>query len=186
MFHANNFNVVYIRIFRGEWNNFLFLFFCWSFYFWMHPCHALIFFPPLFSGCIIWLLLCAHDLARLLARSLACSFSILLAVWLACIFSVDGNTWAQVIALYPTLVECITCSSPEISSALKEALGPFKDFMQPPVAKVQNGESWSITSHKLFIQPEPWHTTHKDLFLPQHTFYWLFSWKPSSTVLSFF
>ncbi|XP_036375931.1 protein MON2 homolog isoform X2 [Megalops cyprinoides] len=55
--------------------------------------------------------------------------------------NVDGNTWAQVIALYPTLVECITCSSPEVSSALKEALGPFKDFMQPPVAKVLNGES---------------------------------------------
>ncbi|KAI1883388.1 hypothetical protein AGOR_G00230920 [Albula goreensis] len=55
--------------------------------------------------------------------------------------NVDGNTWAQVIALYPTLVECITCSSSEVSSALKEALWPFKDFMQPPVAKVQNGES---------------------------------------------
>uniref|UniRef100_A0A665UCC3 Protein MON2 homolog n=1 Tax=Echeneis naucrates TaxID=173247 RepID=A0A665UCC3_ECHNA len=54
---------------------------------------------------------------------------------------VDGNTWAQVIALYPTLVECITCSSSEVSSALKDALGPFKDFMQPPVSKVQNGES---------------------------------------------
>ncbi|RXN01795.1 Protein MON2-like, partial [Acipenser ruthenus] len=55
--------------------------------------------------------------------------------------NVDANTWAQVIALYPTLVECITCSSSEVSSALKEALGPFKDFMQPPVTKVQNGES---------------------------------------------
>ncbi|XP_035282271.1 protein MON2 homolog isoform X3 [Anguilla anguilla] len=55
--------------------------------------------------------------------------------------NVDGNTWAQVITLYPTLVECITCSSSEVSSALKEALGPFKDFMQPPVSKVQNGES---------------------------------------------
>ncbi|KAJ8394001.1 hypothetical protein AAFF_G00055340 [Aldrovandia affinis] len=55
--------------------------------------------------------------------------------------NVDGNTWAQVIALYPTLVECITCSFPEVSSALKEALGPFKDFMQPPATKVLNGES---------------------------------------------
>uniref|UniRef100_A0AAQ6IAD9 Protein MON2 homolog n=1 Tax=Anabas testudineus TaxID=64144 RepID=A0AAQ6IAD9_ANATE len=55
--------------------------------------------------------------------------------------NVDGNTWAQVIALYPTLVECITCTSSEVSSALKEALGPFKDFMQPPVSRVQNGES---------------------------------------------
>ncbi|XP_056596097.1 protein MON2 homolog isoform X2 [Triplophysa dalaica] len=55
--------------------------------------------------------------------------------------NVDGNVWAQVIALYPTLVECITCSSPEVSSALKDALGPFKDFMQAPVSKVQNGES---------------------------------------------
>uniref|UniRef100_A0A7N8XF68 Protein MON2 homolog n=1 Tax=Mastacembelus armatus TaxID=205130 RepID=A0A7N8XF68_9TELE len=55
--------------------------------------------------------------------------------------NVDSNTWAQVIALYPTLVECITCSSSEVSSALKEALGPFKDFMQPPVSRVQNGES---------------------------------------------
>lgn len=59
---------------------------------------------------------------------------------------VDSNTWAQVISLYPTLVECITCSSPEVSSALKEALGPFKDFMQPPASRVQNGESWSASS----------------------------------------
>lgn len=55
--------------------------------------------------------------------------------------AVDDNTWAQVIGLYPTLVECITCSSSEVSSALKEALGPFKDFMQPPIARVQNGET---------------------------------------------
>uniref|UniRef100_G3UJW0 Protein MON2 homolog n=1 Tax=Loxodonta africana TaxID=9785 RepID=G3UJW0_LOXAF len=55
--------------------------------------------------------------------------------------NVDGNTWAQVIALYPTLVECVTCSSSEVCSALKEALVPFKDFMQPPASKVQNGES---------------------------------------------
>ncbi|XP_058164337.1 protein MON2 homolog isoform X2 [Dasypus novemcinctus] len=55
--------------------------------------------------------------------------------------NVDENTWAQVIALYPTLVECITCSSSEVCSALKEALVPFKDFMQPPASRVQNGES---------------------------------------------
>ncbi|XP_072124342.1 protein MON2 homolog isoform X2 [Mobula birostris] len=55
--------------------------------------------------------------------------------------NVDTNTWSQVIALYPTLVECITCTSSEVCSALKEALVPFKDFLQPPVAKVQNGES---------------------------------------------
>lgn len=62
-------------------------------------------------------------------------------LFLCSLTAVDGNTWAQVIALYPTLVECITCSSSEVSSALKEALGPFKDFMQPPVSRVQNGES---------------------------------------------
>ncbi|XP_048464033.1 protein MON2 homolog isoform X3 [Rhincodon typus] len=55
--------------------------------------------------------------------------------------NVDTNTWSQVIALYPTLVECITCTSSEVCSALKEALVPFKDFLQPPIAKVQNGES---------------------------------------------
>ncbi|XP_012587885.1 PREDICTED: protein MON2 homolog isoform X5 [Condylura cristata] len=55
--------------------------------------------------------------------------------------NVDGNTWAQVIALYPTLVECVTCASSEVCSALREALLPFKDFMQPPAPKVQNGES---------------------------------------------
>ncbi|KAF7246553.1 hypothetical protein EYD10_07228, partial [Varanus komodoensis] len=49
--------------------------------------------------------------------------------------NVDANTWAQVIALYPTLVECITCSSSEVCSALKEALVPFKDFMHPPASK---------------------------------------------------
>ncbi|KAG8442250.1 hypothetical protein GDO86_011688, partial [Hymenochirus boettgeri] len=56
--------------------------------------------------------------------------------------NVDSNTWAQVISLYPTLVDCITCSSSEVCTALKEALVPFKDFMHPPAAaKVQNGES---------------------------------------------
>ncbi|KAM4747142.1 protein MON2 homolog isoform 1-T1 [Rhinophrynus dorsalis] len=55
--------------------------------------------------------------------------------------NVDSNTWGQVISLYPTLVECITCSSSEVCTALKEALVPFKDFMHPPAAKVQNGES---------------------------------------------
>ncbi|KAJ8245507.1 hypothetical protein GJAV_G00271460 [Gymnothorax javanicus] len=55
--------------------------------------------------------------------------------------NVDGTTWAQVIALYPVLVECITCSCSEVSNALKEALGPFKDFMQPPATRVLNGES---------------------------------------------
>ncbi|XP_043944224.1 protein MON2 homolog [Protopterus annectens] len=55
--------------------------------------------------------------------------------------NVDASTWAHVIALYPTLVECITCSSSEVCSALKEALVPFKDFMHPPVPRVQNGDS---------------------------------------------
>uniref|UniRef100_A0A3Q1GCN1 Protein MON2 homolog n=1 Tax=Acanthochromis polyacanthus TaxID=80966 RepID=A0A3Q1GCN1_9TELE len=58
-----------------------------------------------------------------------------------CVISTMKPRTTPVIALYPTLVECITCSSSEVSSALKEALGPFKDFMQPPVSKVQNGES---------------------------------------------
>lgn len=61
--------------------------------------------------------------------------------------TVDSNTWTQVISLYPTLVECITCSSPEVSSALKEAMGPFKEFMQPPASRVQNGESWLAYRH---------------------------------------
>ncbi|KAJ3596929.1 hypothetical protein NHX12_003329 [Muraenolepis orangiensis] len=56
--------------------------------------------------------------------------------------NVDGGMWAQVIALYPTLVECVPCSSSEVGLALKEALGPFKDFMQPPpVSRIHNGES---------------------------------------------
>lgn len=158
-----------------------FSFFCSSFYFRMHPCH-------------VWSLFFFFSyLLNLLSLSLSLSSSFThspyrLLYGLHVYFAVDGNTWAQVIALYPTLVECITCSSPEVSSALKEALGPFKDFMQPPVAKVQNGESWSITSHKLFIQPEPWmwRTTHTDLFLPQRTFYCLFSWKPLLPMASLF
>lgn len=55
--------------------------------------------------------------------------------------NVDSNTWTHVIALYPTLVECITCSSSEVCSALKDALVPFRDFMHPPASNVQNGES---------------------------------------------
>ncbi|TRY98843.1 hypothetical protein DNTS_027857 [Danionella cerebrum] len=54
--------------------------------------------------------------------------------------NVDDAVWAQVMALYPTLVECITCTSPEVSAALKDALGPFKDFMQPPISRVHNGQ----------------------------------------------
>lgn len=78
-----------------------------------------------------------------------------LALWFFCLLpAVDGNTWAQVIALYPTLVECITCSSSEVSSALKEALGPFKDFMQPPVSRVQNGESWPGSLSFVFYNEE--------------------------------
>lgn len=130
-----------------------FFVFCWHLTFGYTPVMLNLFFLFL----ILWIYYMAAPVVPL-----SHTFSILLAVWLVCIYAVDGNTWAQVIALYPTLVECITCSSPEVSSALKEALGPFKDFMQPPVAKVQNGESWSVTSHELFIQPEPWmwHSTH--------------------------
>lgn len=85
--------------------------------------------------------------------------------------AVDGNTWAQVIALYPTLVECITCSSSEVSSALKEALGPFKDFMQPPVSKVQNGESWpSSLSAPCFYNEEILNvSTHPVCFMSTRT-----------------
>lgn len=80
--------------------------------------------------------------------------------------AVDANTWAQVIALYPTLVECITCSSSEVCSALKEALVPFKDFMHPPASKVQNGESWPHKTFFLFLKEKK----YPKMFVPGWSF----------------
>ncbi|XP_043350042.1 protein MON2 homolog isoform X6 [Dermochelys coriacea] len=70
--------------------------------------------------------------------------------------NVDANTWAQVIALYPTLVECITCSSSEVCSALKEALVPFKDFMHPPAPKLSLVENrWRVDEAETYKKSIP-------------------------------
>ena len=43
--------------------------------------------------------------------------------------SVDPGVWQQVVKLYPALVQCVTCSSVEVRTALKEALAQFSDLI---------------------------------------------------------
>lgn len=47
-------------------------------------------------------------------------------------FLVGHSAWQQLISLYPCLVDCVTTSSPEIASALREALTQYSHLLQPP------------------------------------------------------
>nr|XP_032810106.1 protein MON2 homolog isoform X2 [Petromyzon marinus] len=55
--------------------------------------------------------------------------------------NVDMSMWEQVIALYPTLVACVSCTCPDVCLALQEAMHPFQDMLRPPPCKLQNGTS---------------------------------------------
>ena len=44
---------------------------------------------------------------------------------------VDSGMWQSVTKLFPALVQCIVCKSPEIRLALKDALFQFSDLLQP-------------------------------------------------------
>ena len=48
------------------------------------------------------------------------------------IVSVDAKQWNDVIGLYATILECVTCSSKEVRFALKEALQEFQDLLRSP------------------------------------------------------
>ncbi|XP_033121689.1 protein MON2 homolog isoform X2 [Anneissia japonica] len=53
--------------------------------------------------------------------------------------NVDVNTWDQVIDLYPTLVDCTTCTSTTVCSALRDVLSQYHDLLLPPSSAMQNG-----------------------------------------------
>ncbi|XP_071961451.1 protein MON2 homolog isoform X3 [Antedon mediterranea] len=53
--------------------------------------------------------------------------------------NVDVNTWDQVIDLYPTLVDCTTCTSTTVCSALRDVLSQYHDLLLPPSGAMQNG-----------------------------------------------
>ena len=41
--------------------------------------------------------------------------------------------WGSVTQLYPALVQCVTCKSPEIRLTLRDALSQFSDLLQPSI-----------------------------------------------------
>jgi len=49
---------------------------------------------------------------------------------------VDQRTWAQVISLYPHLVQATATSAQPVAVSLQQALQQYKDLLQPP-AKIQ-------------------------------------------------
>ncbi|XP_022081616.1 protein MON2 homolog isoform X2 [Acanthaster planci] len=53
--------------------------------------------------------------------------------------NVDQSTWAQVIDLYPYLVDCTTCTSSQVCNALKEALSQYQDLLVAPSNRLVNG-----------------------------------------------
>ena len=40
--------------------------------------------------------------------------------------------WEEVIAIYPTLLDCVTCNSADVRYALKDALKEFSDLLAVP------------------------------------------------------
>ncbi len=60
-------------------------------------------------------------------------------------FLVDKSMWQEVIELYPALLDCVTCNSPDVRFALKEALTEFSELLAVPgrleTSAVQNGPS---------------------------------------------
>lgn len=50
-------------------------------------------------------------------------------------FPVDSSIWLDVIALYPSLVACVTSTSLQVSAALREALHEYSDLLQSPEKK---------------------------------------------------
>ena len=53
--------------------------------------------------------------------------------WFLHIRAVDSGMWHSVTKLFPALVQCVTCKSPEIRQALKDALSQFTDLLQPSI-----------------------------------------------------
>ncbi|XP_071818357.1 protein MON2 homolog isoform X3 [Apostichopus japonicus] len=54
--------------------------------------------------------------------------------------NVDPSTWDQVISLYPSLVDCCTCSSSQVCNSLKKALYEYQDLLVPPHQRILNGK----------------------------------------------
>ena len=60
-------------------------------------------------------------------------YSVIIFPFLFCsiVFVVDPGIWQHVARLYPALVQCVTCSSVEVRTALREALLQFSDLIHP-------------------------------------------------------
>ncbi|XP_070557537.1 protein MON2 homolog isoform X2 [Ptychodera flava] len=52
--------------------------------------------------------------------------------------NVDHDTWKQVIALYPNLVDCTTCTSSQVCKNLKEVLHHYHCLLSVPPTAIQN------------------------------------------------
>lgn len=53
---------------------------------------------------------------------------------------VEWTVWEQLIALYPSLVDCTTSTSTQVCCSLREALHEYADLLEPP-KNVLNGSS---------------------------------------------
>lgn len=51
--------------------------------------------------------------------------------WFIPLFTVDATIWQHVAKLYPALVQCVTCSSNDVRTALREALLQFSELIHP-------------------------------------------------------
>eukprot|EP00112_Aurelia_sp_Birch-Aquarium-sp1_P020889 Seg549.9 transcript_id=Seg549.9/GoldUCD/mRNA.D3Y31 product="Protein MON2" protein_id=Seg549.9/GoldUCD/D3Y31 len=64
--------------------------------------------------------------------------------------AVDKSMWEEVVAIYPALLDCITCNSSDVRFTLKDALKEFTDLLAvPKQLHGQNGTSKIVNS-----QPE--------------------------------
>jgi hypothetical protein len=56
----------------------------------------------------------------------------------AFVLAVDKTIWNQVIALYPSLVDCTTSQCADVNLAVHDALMQYQDLLAPPT-HVSNG-----------------------------------------------
>jgi hypothetical protein len=48
-----------------------------------------------------------------------------------CVCTVDEQLWKETLAVYPALVECVTCQSDDVVRLVKEALLSYADCLRP-------------------------------------------------------
>ncbi|XP_065066543.1 protein MON2 homolog isoform X1 [Rhopilema esculentum] len=55
--------------------------------------------------------------------------------------AIERSMWEEVIAIYPTLLDCVTCNSTDVRYALKDALKEFSDLLAVPRKVLEQDES---------------------------------------------